>query len=392
MLIKNVRLIPELSGGMASDNGAILIDGEKIQAVYAAPPSDFTGDSIDGNGMTMLPGLIDAHTHIACLRGYDSAQLHNPMKFFTRACFLARRYLDYGFTAIRDCGVPLRVNIAVRDAIDAGLFTGPRVIACGLVLAPTEYPEDEAMADVNSLVDGAVSARVAARKELAEQADFIKVYASGSALHRYGIPVQPIMAEDELKEIVKIADMKGSYVAAHAHGDGAIRLCVGTGVRTIEHASFISDETLSELLKRDGCWLIPTISAMYQNPATTSEEYMYLVKKLEDMLEKSSVCLKKAYEAGAKLGFGTDSCPGMDQYEQGIEFRLRSERCGMSNIDILLQATKYNAEALGIDGETGQIIAGLSADLILVDGNPDEDISVMYKKPVGVFARGKKVK
>ena len=262
MLIKNIRLVPELSGGTASDSGAVLIDGGKIRAVYATTPSDYTGDSIDGNGMTILPGLIDAHTHIACLRGYDSAQLHNPMKFFTSACFSTQRYLDYGFTTIRDCGVPLRVNMAVRDAIDAGLFTGPRVIACGLILSPTEYPEDDAMLDLYSCVDSQDTARSAARKELAEQADFVKVMASGSALHRHGIPVQPIITEPELSAIVDAAEMKGSYGAAHAHGDGAIRLCVDTGVRTIEHASYISDETLSELVKRDGCCLIPTSSAM----------------------------------------------------------------------------------------------------------------------------------
>ena len=360
--------------------------------MFATAPSDYTGDSIDGNGMTILPGLIDAHTHIACLRRYDNAQLRNPMKFFTSTCFSTQRYLDYGFTTIRDCGVPLRVNIAVRDAVDAGLFTGPRIIACGLILSPTETPEDDFLTGIYENVDGTNSARRAVRRELAEGAEFIKVMASGSGLQKSGIPEQPIITEPELSVMVEAAAMKGSYVAAHAHGDGAIRLCVETGVRTIEHASYISDETLSELLKRDSCWIIPTVSAMYQNPETTSEEYMYLVKKLDDMLKKSSVCLKKAYEAGARLGFGTDSCPGMDQYEQGMEFRMRHELCGMSNIDILLQATKYNAQALGIDGETGQIIAGLSADLILVDGHPDEDISMMYKKPVGVFTRGKKVK
>lgn len=392
MLIKNVRLLPQLSSGVSSEHGAVEIRDGKIAAVYETEPANFSDTAVDGSGMTLLPGLIDAHTHIACLRGYSPNQLKNPMKFFTDTCFTAQCYLDYGFTTIRDCGTPMRVDIAVRDAIERGLFIGPRILACGLILSPTEVPQNDDIYEDYAFVDSADEARKAARRELAEQADFVKVMASGSALHKHGIPVQPIISEEELRAISDVAAHKYSYVAAHAHGDGAIRLCVDTGVRTIEHASFITDETISSLLQRGDCWLIPTVSAMYQNPATTSDEYQYLVKKLQDMLEKSAVCLNHAYKAGAKMGFGTDSCPGMDQYEQGIEFRFRSEYCGMKNIDILLQATKYSAEALGIADETGEIKEGLCADLILVDGKPDDDISVMYHKPRMVFACGKQVR
>ena len=392
MLIQNVRLIRELSTGRGAERGAVLVEDGKIAAVYAQLPAGYEGETYDGKGMTLLPGLIDAHTHLAGLRGYSSAKLRNPMKFFTETCFAAQRYLDYGFTTVRDCGVPLRVDIAVRDAIEAGLLAGPRVLACGLILSPTEIPEDDEISDMYAWVDNAEDARRAARKELAEQADFVKVMASGSALHKHGIPVQPIITEEEMRAIVEAAALKDSYVGAHAHGDGAIRLCVDTGVRTIEHASYISEDTVRAALSREDCWLIPTVSAMYQNPATTSEAYMYLVKKLQSMLETSSGCLKTAYEMGARMGFGTDSCPGMDQYEQGIEFRLRKECCGMNNIDILLQATKNNAQALGIEELTGQIKEGLCADLILVDGNPDEDITVMYHKPAAVFARGVKIR
>lgn len=388
MLIQNVRLLPELSGGVKAENGAVLIENSTIKEVYENGCPSYDGEIIDGKGMTLLPGLIDAHTHIACLRGYDSNQLRNPMKFFTETAFATQRYLDYGFTTIRDCGVPLRVDVAVRDAIEAGLFEGPRVLACGMIISPTEVPEDDGISDMYAWVDDADEARKAARKELAEQADFVKVMASGSALHKHGIPVQPIITREELQSIVDAAEMKESYVAAHAHGDGAIRLCVDTGVRTIEHASFLSEETVDALLKRDNCWLIPTVSAMYQNPDTTPEAFQYLVKKLEDMLKTSAVCLHRAYEMGAKMGFGTDSCPGMDQYEQGIEFRFRKENCGMRNIDILMQATKNNAEALGIADITGEIRKGLSADMILVDGKPDEDMSLMYRKPAKVFLKG----
>lgn len=216
--------------------------------------------------------------------------------------------------------------------------------------------------------------------------------ASGSAFHKQGIPVQPIITEEEIKTAVDAAALKDAYVAAHAHGDGAIRLCVESGVRTIEHASFISDETIELVMDTEGCYLVPTLSAMYQNPAQTPPEMEFLLEKLKNMLELTSRRIKRAYEAGLKLGFGTDSTVGMDQYEEGIEFRFRSELCGMKNVDILLQATKYNAEIMGIENETGEIKAGLAADLILVDGKPDQDISAMYRKPEMVFMNGERVR
>ena len=391
MLIKNVRLLAELTDGKTSESGAVRVEQGKITAVYTTDTPADEG-AVDGRGMTLLPGLIDAHTHIACLRGYDSSQLKNPMHFFTRTALDTQRYLQYGFTTIRDCGVPLRVNTAVRDAIEQGLFDGPRILSCGLILSPTEVPEDDGITDMYAFCDSPAEDVRAVRKELAEQADFIKVMASGSALHKNGIPVQPIVTETEMEAIVESAKLKGSYVAAHAHGDGAIRLCVDTGVRTIEHASYISKETIRAMSFRDdACWLIPTVSAMYQNPETTSEAYQYLVKKLQKMLEMSAVCLKEAYENGVPMGFGTDSGPGMDQYEEGIEFTFRKSYCGMKEIDILKQATVNNARALGIDHLTGQIKEGLSADLILVDGKPEQDITVMCKRPQLVWKAGKLV-
>ena len=110
------------------------------------------------------------------------------------------------------------------------------------------------------------------------------------------------------------------------------------------------------------------------------------------MLKLTAGRIKSAYEAGLKLGFATDSTVGMDQYEEGIEFRFRKELCGMKDLDILLQATKYNAEILGIEKETGEIKEGLAADLILVSGKPEQDISVMYHKPEAVFLAGERVR
>lgn len=402
MLIRNVRLIGALSGGIDAEHGAVRMEQGRIVQVYgdAEGPELSAGEAaFDGGGRTLLPGLIDAHTHLSGLRDYDVGQLRNPMRYLTTTGLMAQRYLDYGFTTIRDCGTPLRVNSEVRDAIGRGLFRGPRILSCGLIIEPTEEESDSPISGMYSCADSPDEARKAVRQEIAEQADFVKIMASGSALDRHGIPDQPIMTEPECRAIVEAAAMKHTDVAAHAHSDAAIRMCIETGVHTIEHASFISEGTLGRLKAEntgrnpeDLVWLVPTVSAMYQNPETTAPEWMFLVRKLLDMLEISSKCLRRAYEGGAPMAFGTDSCPGMDQYEQGIEFRFRSEKCGFSNMEILKQATVNSAQALRLGDETGSIRQGLAADLILVDGKPDMDLSVMYRRPDHVWLAGEQVR
>lgn len=396
MLIKNVRLIPELSGGRGGGRYAVRITDGRIREIFdeklkeTVPQAD--EKAFDCEGKTLLPGLIDAHTHISGLRDFAPGKIKKPMQYMVDTALFAQRYLDYGFTTVRDCGTAARVNSGVRDCFAQGLAEGPRIVSCGLIIMPTEIECTDLIDEMYQFEDGTDEARKATRREIAEQADFIKVMVSGSALDRHGVPDQSIMTREELQTIVDTAAVKNLYVAAHAHGDGAINTCIETGVRTIEHGSFISRETVDSLLMVDNCWVIPTVSAMYQNPETTPEAWQFLVKKLNEMLNRSSECLRYAYENGVEMGFGTDSCPGMDQYENGIEFRLRKEKCGMKDEDILIQATKNNAKALGLEDRIGEIKEGMVADLVLVDGKPDEDISVMYNRPEAVWLSGKLVR
>lgn len=388
------RLLAPFTGGIAGEDGAVLVRDGVIEKVSenSMPEQYPNAEIIDCKGKTLLPGLIDAHTHLTGLRGFSPEQLKDPMKFFYRTLLFAQRYLEYGFTTIRDCGAFLRVANRVRDAFLEGVGVGPRILASGLILMPTEDKEDDPLYEMYAHADGADEWRKAARKELAEQADFVKVMVSGSAFDRYGIPKQAITGREELEAAAKTAKNKNSYVAAHAHADEAIRMCVEENIRTIEHASFISRTTAALAKETPDVWLIPTVAAFYQNPDTTPPEYQYLIQKLKDMMEITAQCLQNAYETGCRIGFGTDSCPGMDQYEQGIEFRYRYEVCHMKPVDILLQATVENAKALGIEKETGSICSGLAADLILVNGKPEEEISCMYGKPDAVWRAGAQVR
>jgi len=374
MILTHCRLVPELSGGIASEDGSVTVENGKITAVSPLPAPE----GIDCGGRTLLPGMFDLHTHITGLINYNWHDQKEILKH-------SQSYLEYGFTTLRDCGCFSRCVHAVRNLINSGEAIGPRILSSGLILSPTEVPQDDGLAELYSLADGADENLKAARREVAEGADFIKIMASGSGFHPTSVPKQPIMLPEELDAVMKVSRLKETYVAAHAHSDAAIRMCIESGVRTIEHATYISEETLKVLLETENCWLVPTFAAMY---ISIPDEDGFWARRLGAMLESCAENIRRAYLAGVKLGFGTDSAAGQIMYDKGMEFRYRSENCGMKAVDILLQATVYSAEIAGLAEQTGTIKAGLDADLILVDGKPDKDISVMYGKPARVWVRG----
>ncbi|MGI5857696.1 MAG: amidohydrolase family protein, partial [Candidatus Merdivicinus sp.] len=357
MLIKNVRLIAELSDGCQTDHGNVRITDEKISEVSAGEISPLDGEEVlDAQGKTLLPGLIDLHTHITLLGGIGVNSKNDPMQLLMDAAAQAKRFLKYGFTTIRDCGSYDRVAIYVRNMIHMGLCEGPDILSCGNTLASSAAQKDGYM------VDGEYGFMVGARKEIAYGADFIKIYASGSAFNPTGVPRHPIMTRGEIQAAVDAAKSGGIYVAAHCHADEAVRACVECGVKTIEHATYISEKTTDLLLSKEDCYLVPTLSATYVSQTDPAERQFWL-DRLNPMKENMCRAIQRAYKAGAKIGFGTDSAPGGPQYDKGVEFQFRVEDAGMSPIEVLKQATVYNAEIAGIAECVGRIRAGLKADL-----------------------------
>ena len=389
MYLTNCRLLPELSGGVAAEHGCVEIKDGLIAAVLPAAPEG-AADAYDCGGMTLLPGLIDLHTHITIMSGVGVDAAQDPMQVMVEASAQAKRYLDYGFTTVRDCGSIGRCANYVKRMIDAGVFDGPDIIACGSTLMPSVESKLSNFSSIIHFCDGAEEFRRGVREEIAAQADFIKIYASGSAFLPTGVPKHPIMAREEIRTAVETAEANGRYVAAHCHADRAILDCVRSGVRTIEHATYLSEGTVEVLRETPETYLVPTFAAMFVSQTEPKARAFWLAR-LTPMLESCAAAIEKAYRAGEKIGFGTDSAPMSKQYEQGVEFQYRKDYCHMENIDILLQATKYSAEIAGISGRAGEIKSSLQADLVLVDGNPAEDLSVMYKRPKKVWKKGKMV-
>ena len=383
MLLNHCRLYAPLSGGFAGEDCCVELDGGKIVSVGPARPAA-AGD-YDCGGRTLLPGLIDLHTHITFLRGVGVAQAHDPMQLLVEAAAQADRYLRHGFTTIRDCGSIGRSANYVKRLIDRGVMAGPDILACGCTLMPS-VTASGGVGDITLYCDGAEEFRKAVRQEVAAQSDFIKIYASGSAFSPTGVPKHPIMTFDEIKTAVDTARVNGLYVAAHCHTDSAIRDCVQAGVHTIEHATYLSEATTDLLLTSEDSYLVPTLAAMYVSQ-TDPQERAFWLARLTPMLESCAKTIGYAYRAGAVIGFGTDSAPMSPQYDTGVEFRFRKEYCGMENLDILLQATRNSALIAGLP-DVGEIKPGMKADLILADGDPAADLSAMYVPPVQVWKNG----
>lgn len=383
MLLNHCRLYAPLSGGFAGEDCCVELDGGKIVSVGPARPAA-AGD-YDCGGRTLLPGLIDLHTHITFLRGVGVAQAHDPMQLLVEAAAQADRYLYYGFTTIRDCGSIRRSANYVKRLIEKGVMAGPDILACGCTLMPS-VTASGGVGDITLYCDGAEEFRKAVRQEVAAQSDFIKIYASGSAFSPTGVPKHPIMTFDEIKTAVDTARVNGLYVAAHCHTDSAIRDCVQAGVHTIEHATYLSEATTDLLLTSEDSYLVPTLAAMYVSQ-TDPQERAFWLARLTPMLESCAKTIGYAYRAGAVIGFGTDSAPMSPQYDTGVEFRFRKEYCGMENLDILLQATRNSALIAGLP-DVGEIKVGMKADLILVAGDPAADLSAMYVPPVQVWKNG----
>lgn len=390
IMLKNCRLIPQLTEGFDLTKADVIIDEEKIQKL-AEPGSimDFDGRVIDIKGATLLPGFFDLHAHLY-LSELNLSVIDN--KPAAETCFDAyafiREYLRQGYTTIRDAGSPYNVTRGMMKARERGIINIPDIISSGHALTPTESGNDEYTL-LYEVADGPYEFRKAARKQLEAGNDVIKVMVTGAFLNESGNPGQTIVTEDELRAAVEIAEMKDTYVLGHAHGADGIKLGIRCGLRTIEHGCFIDDEAIEMLKGNDSCFLVPTGTvsiACLDEGADGLNDGAAEKSRLYEELEKT--CINKAYRAGLKMGFGSDADHEHFAKRPGMEFIARTDWYDFDYLDILLQATKYSAEIAGMADRKGTICEGKAAELVVVEGKPDEDIYVMRKKPKYVFFRG----
>ena len=388
-LIHAGRLIDGVSNTVKTQQ-TVVVDAGRITAIepgYRKPGA--TDRVIDLSQGTLLPGLFDMHVHLTSEYSkhseIDEYKL-NEADVAIDAVVYAQRTLLAGFTTVRDLGDEYRASIALRNAINAGKVPGPRIIAAGKAIATTgghadptngwarKFPADPGPEDgvINSVDD----ARKAVRQRYKDGSDTIKITATGGVLSIAKNGSNPQMTEEEIRAVVETARDYGFKVAAHAHGAEGIKRAIRGGVDSIEHGTFMDDEGM-KLMKEHGTYYVPTLTAgqWVADQAQDPDFFPAIVRpKAQQVGPQIQKTFAKAYKAGVKIMFGTDT--GVSKHgENAREFRLMVEG-GMPPMEAIRAATSVPAKFLDLE-DTGSIAVGKLGELVGVPGDPLADISVM---------------
>ncbi|UQZ83017.1 hypothetical protein SK3146_02177 [Paenibacillus konkukensis] len=390
IILRNCNFVEALTEGTDLKTGDILIENGIIKEI--APVGTLNGEGyeeVDVKGSTVMPGIIDMHVHLAFVRPTQAEILQLSKPAFAFDCLKYAQYLlSIGITTARDVGDDKSCpTIALRNAIEEGVVAGPTVIASGATLCPHE-PGVEIMENLLEYVTGPTEMRRLVRQNFQKGADFIKLYGSGSMMSQGGDPGVRILEEDEIREAVNIASGRGSYVAMHAHGAEAIDVGVKSGVRTIEHASMISDDTLQYMNGRRDVGIVPTLAIMHDLIESDYTDFPEAAKKINKLKDTVKNSLMNAVSYDVLIGWGTDVSYASYKKNPGLEFKMRKEFLEYSNVEILKQATIDSAKLLMLEDKIGSVKVGKQADLIVIDGDPIADIRVMYSPPAHVIKSG----
>lgn len=368
----------------------ITIRDERIAAVAPCGPTPKDATRIDWSGFTVLPGLIDLHTHLADLG--QSADLAAPIKASPAETVLvgarnARVTLNAGFTSVRDVGTYRGLtDVTLRNAIERGDVPGPRMWVAGAYITIPKgggelngvVPNDQLPADMRLGVAATPEEAAAKTSFLLDHgADFIKTIATGAVLAIGTEPGAPELTEEQLRAVVKVAHARGKKVTAHAHGAIGIRNAINAGVDSIEHAS-LADEATLQLAKKHGTWLAMDIfNGDYINDIGTKEgwpeEYL---RKNRETTDTQRAAFRRAVELGVNIGFATDA----GVYPHGMNARQFAYmvRYGMTPMQAIRAATVRAAEEMGRN-DIGAVVPGRFADLIAVKADPLADIRALEK-------------
>ncbi len=393
LVIKAAHLL-DPAAGVVRDNQAVVIDGEKVKAtgpvaeVTVGLPPD--AKVIDLGGATILPGLIDCHTHLCFSPGpyYDNTFRRSPIDLAVVTHVNARHTLQAGFTTVRDVGAAEYIDIALKKAINSGRVPGPRMLCSGAFLSATgghgdangfsPYLSFSAMAPF--IANGPEEIRKHIRENVKYGADWIKLLASAGVLSEEESVGRPQYSFEEMKAAVDEAALWGRKVAAHAHGPEAIKMAVRAGVTSIEHCSLVDDEGI-RLMKEKDAWLVPTIYCV----SFVLDDYAklgfpeHILNKARQVDTQRIETFRKAVQAGVHIAFGTDA--GVYPHGQnGREFRYMVER-GMTPMGAIQSATTGAAELIGWPGKVGKLAPGYYADLIAVGGDPVADVRQLESVP-----------
>lgn len=383
------QLFDSAAGRSRADQTVVVADG-KVREIRAGHGPVEGARSVDLAGHTCSPGWIDLHVHLSGEsnpQSYSEGFRLNPEFTVLRSVGFARKTLDAGFTTVRDLGG--ETTLALRDAINQGLVPGPRIYAAGKSIATTGGHGDPTnglnhlLADAlgmpgpaEGVVNSPDEARAAVRQRYKDGSDVIKITATGGVLSYARSGDGPQFTVDEVRAVVEAAKDYGYRVAAHAHGKEGMRRAVVGGVTTIEHGTYMDDEIFA-LMKKHGTWYVPTIAAgrFVADKARIDGFYPAVVRpkaaRIGALIQDT---FGRAWRAGVKIGFGTDSGVSLHG-DNAAEFVFMVE-AGMPPAEALRTATVNAADVLGV-ADIGQLAPGFRADVVAMPGDPLADINVV---------------
>ena len=403
ILIVNGKIL-NVKNGELKDNGTILIDEGKITEINdeKKKPGDY--ETIDAEGKTIMPGLMDCHLHIGMdgQPNYEKLILEEPPELVAiKAVQYAKRDLMAGFTTIRDMGSSNYVSYAVKKAINDGLANGPQLLISGKVITATSghsnfFPPWVKMDfSMGRVADGVDEIRKAVREQVQIGADNIKFCATGGVMDPGSEPEFQEFSQEEINTIMEEAKKFNKLTGSHAQGGEGIKAAVRAGVDTIDHGIYLDSESI-ELLKQNGTFLVPTLSAPHNIIENGVEKGIpeHAVEKAKRVKETHSKSFQKALDAGVNIALGTDTGTPFSRHgNNALELELMV-KYGMSELEALKAATSEAARALKLDQSRGSIEEGKTADLLLVDGNPLKNIEILKngKDIINIIKGGEIVK
>jgi len=380
--------VVDVHTGKETADQTIIVSGDRIAAIAptASTPAQAGDQEIDLRALTVLPGMIDAHTHLTMDTDFDPYHelTTTPIKEALNGVRNANTTLMAGFTTVRNVGASGYSDVALRDEINAGHFPGPHMLVSGPALGITGGHCDDNLLPFeyhitsDGVADGIPAVQQKVRQNIKYGVDLIKICATGGVLSKGDDPQASQYTLEEMKAIVADAHRLGRKVAAHAHGAQGILWASEAGVDSIEHGSYIDDAGIAEM-KKDGTYLVPTL---YLEDWMIQYGHLpaFYQQKMKDTILVAKKNIKHAVDSGVKVALGTDAAV----YPHGLnahEFDVYVNQIGMTPLAALQSGTINAADLLGWADKTGALDPGKWADLIAVSGDPLKDITILQHVP-----------
>ncbi len=382
--LKAARLFDGTSNDVTK-NAVVVIEGTRIQSIGGPIPAG--AEVLDLGDVTLLPGFIDAHTHLSAESGDNfyresfEARMRHPAGQALLASTFARKTVEAGVTTVRDVGSSDYVDVSLRNAINAGWIAGPRMLVAVHAIGATGGHGDAdavppargipQLGPIDGICNGADQCRAAVRYQVKYGADVIKVMPSGGVLSLSDPVDTPQLTAEEMNAVVDEAHKWKRRVAAHCHGDAAAKIAIAAGVDSIEHGTFLQPDTLA-LMRDKGVYLVPTLLAAESIKPRLDTFPAAIANKARTAIASRDQLFRNALKAGVKIAFGTDSAVsrhGMNAKEFALMTSL-----GMPPA-AALRTTATSAALLGVDDRVGTLQPGKLADIVAVPGNPLTDIT-----------------